>query len=102
MPPDPLNSIWYAARASVVAPTPQYQQQIEKYAKNQYIKYHGGEDGWTDVLAQAKANPDRRRNFAIKPAPTPAEQAHTMVAATPPDKMDFATWEFVLSNGIQG
>jgi hypothetical protein len=24
-----------------------------------------------------------------------------MVAATPPDKMDFATWEFVLSNGSQ-
>ena len=37
----------------------------------------------------------------IKPAPTPAEQAHTMVTATPPDKMDFATWEFVLTNGSQ-
>jgi hypothetical protein len=24
-----------------------------------------------------------------------------MVVATPPDKMDFATWEFVLSNGKQ-
>ncbi len=56
--PDPLNAIWFAARASIVAPTPQYQQQIEKYAKNQYMKYHGGEDGWTDLLAQAKASPD--------------------------------------------
>jgi tetratricopeptide (TPR) repeat protein len=99
--PDPLNAIWFAARASIVAPTPQYQQQIEKYAKNQYVKYHGGEDGWTDILAQAKANPDPPANFAIKPAPTPDEQAHNMVAATSPDKMDFATWEFVLSNGKQ-
>jgi tetratricopeptide (TPR) repeat protein len=99
--PDPLNAIWFAARASVVAPTPQYQQQIEKYAKNQYVKYHGGDDGWTDILAQAKANPDPPANFAIKPAPTPDEQAHNMVAATTPDKMDFATWEFVLSNGKQ-
>ncbi|MFY9948317.1 MAG: hypothetical protein WA261_11915 [Candidatus Sulfotelmatobacter sp.] len=99
--PDPLNAIWFAARASVVAPTPQYQQQIEKYAKNLYMKYHGGEDGWTDVLAQAKASPDPPANFAIKPAPTPDEQAHNMVVATPPDKMDFATWEFVLSNGKQ-
>jgi tetratricopeptide (TPR) repeat protein len=99
--PDPLNAIWFAARASVVAPTPQYQQQIEKYAKNQYIKYHGGDDGWTDVLAQAKANPVPPANFAIKPAPTADEQAHNMVAATTPDKMDFATWEFVLSNGKQ-
>ena len=101
IPPDPLNAIWFAARASIVAPTPQYQQQIEKYAKNQYMKYHGGEDGWTDVLAQAKASPDPPPNFTIKPAPTPAEQAHNMVVATPPDKMDFATWEFVLSNGKQ-
>src|ERR1700691_1978733 len=101
VPPDPLNGIWYAARASVVAPTPQYQQQIEKYAGSQYIKYHGGDDGWTDVLAQAKANPNPPANFAIKPAPTPAEQAHNMVTATSPDKMDFATWEFVLSNGSQ-
>src|SRR5499433_587467 len=54
-PPDSINGIWYAARASAVGPTPQIQQQIERYAKSQYTKYHGGEDGWTDVLAQAKA-----------------------------------------------
>ena len=100
-PPDALNAIWFAARASAVAPTPPYQQQIEKYAKNQYMKYHGGDDGWTDLLAQAKANPDPPANFAIKPAPTPDEQAHNMVTSTPPDKMDFGTWEFVLSNGKQ-
>ncbi|MGA7320598.1 MAG: hypothetical protein WBW98_08800 [Candidatus Sulfotelmatobacter sp.] len=99
IPPDSINAIWYAARASIVAPTPQYQQQIEKYAKNQYMKYHGGDDGWTDVLAQAKANPVEPQNFAIKPAPTPSEQAHNMVASTAPEKMDFETWEFVLSNG---
>ena len=96
--PDPLDAIWFAARASSVAPNPQYQAQIEKYAKGQYIKYHGGDDGWTDVLAQAKANPDPPADFAIKPAPTPAEQAHTMVASTTPDKMDFATWQFVFTN----
>ena len=101
IPPDSINAIWYAARASIVAPTPQYQQQIEKYARNQYIKYHGGDDGWTDLLAQAKANPAEPAGFTIKPAPTPPEQAHNMVVATTPDKMDFATWEFVLSNGKQ-
>jgi tetratricopeptide (TPR) repeat protein len=100
-PPDSLNAIWYATRASIVAPTPQYQQQIEKYAKNQYMKYHCADDGWTDLLAQAKANPVEPANFAIKPCPTPPEQAHNMVTATAPEKMDFATWEFVLSNGKQ-
>jgi hypothetical protein len=97
--PDPLDGIWFAARASTVAPNAQYQQQIEKYARNQYIKYHGGDDGWADVLAQAKASADPPAGFAIKPAPSPAEQAHTMVAATTPDKMDFATWQFVFVNG---
>jgi tetratricopeptide (TPR) repeat protein len=98
--PDPVNAIWFNARASVLA-APQYQQQYEKYARNQYIKYHGGDDGWADVLALAKANPAQPAGFTIKPAPTPAEQAHTMAIATAPEKMDFAQWEFILSNGAQ-
>ncbi len=99
--PDPINAIWFAARASTVAPNAQYQTQIEKYAKGLYIKYHGGDDGWTDVLAQAKASPTQPAGFTIKPAPTPAEQAHNMAIATDPTKMDFAQWEFILSNGAQ-
>lgn len=108
-PPDPktplkpenaVNGIWYAARASAIAP-PQAQKQIEKYARSQYVKYHGGDDGWTDVLAKAQANPAQPAGFNIPPAPSPADQAHKMVQDTPPDKMDFATWEFVLTNGSQ-
>lgn len=95
--PDPINAIWFTARASVLAPNAQYQQSIEKYARGLYIKYHAGDDGWPDVLTAAKAGPGPIPT--IKPAPTPAEQAHSMVAATAPEKMDFATWEFVLSNG---
>jgi hypothetical protein len=97
--PDQINAIWFTARASVLAPTPQYQQQFEKYARSLYVKYHGGDDGWADVLTAAKAGPGPVP--AIKPAPSPDEQAHNMVTATTPDKMDFATWEFVLSNGKQ-
>jgi hypothetical protein len=99
-PPDYINGIWFAARAAAVAP-PQAQAQIEKYARSQYVKYHAGDDGWSQVLAAAKANPTPPEGFTIKPAPTPAEQAHKMVQETQPDKMDFATWEFVLSNGSQ-
>jgi hypothetical protein len=101
-PPDYINGIWYAARASVVAPTPQYQQSIEKYAKSQYVKYHAGEDGWTEVLAAAKASPTPPAGFAIKPAPTPAEQAATLVKDKTPDQikaLSFAEWELVLSKG---
>jgi tetratricopeptide (TPR) repeat protein len=96
-PPDYQNGIWYASRAAAVAP-PAAEPQIEKYARSQYVKFHAGDDGWTDVLAAAKAN---GAQVPIKPAPTPAEQAHKMVQDTPPDKMDFATWEFVLTNGAQ-
>lgn len=96
-PPDYQNGIWYAARAAAVAPAAA-QAQIEKYARAQYVKFHAGDDGWAELLGAAKAN---AAQVAVKPAPTPAEQAHAMVVATAPDKMDFAQWEFVLSNGAQ-
>ncbi len=96
-PPDYQNGIWYAARAAAVA-APAAQAQIEKYARSQYVKFHAGDDGWAEFLAAAKAGGPQ---VAVKPAPTPAEQAHNMIATTSPDKMDFATWEFVLSNGSQ-
>jgi tetratricopeptide (TPR) repeat protein len=99
-PDNSMNAIWYAARASAVAPQ-QAQAQIEKYAHSLYVRYHAGEDGWTDVLAKAKADsaPPADLSTLIKPAPTPAEQAHSMIGQTSPDKMDFATWEFILTNG---
>ena len=96
-PPDYQNGIWFAARAAAVAPA-QAQPQIEKYARGQYVKFHAGDDGWAELLAAAKAN---GAQVAIKPAPSPADQAHKMVQDTAPDKMDFATWEFVLTNGSQ-
>jgi len=96
-PPDYQNGIWYAARAAAVAPAAS-QPGIEKYAKAQYVKFHAGDDGWDDVYNAAKAGGPQ---VPIKPAPTPAEQAHNMITQTSPDKMDFATWEFVLTNGSQ-
>ncbi len=96
-PPDYQNGVWYAARAAAVAPAPN-QPAIEKYARSQYIKYHQGDDGWADVLNAAKAGGPQ---VPIPAPPTPADQAHDMVTKTPPDKMDFATWEFVLTNGSQ-
>jgi len=97
-PPDSINGIWFAARAAAIAPA-QAQPGIEKYARSQYVKYHGGDDGWTDLLAQAKANPAQPAGFTIKPAPTQAEQIHAMVTAKKPEEMNFAEWQFVFTNG---
>jgi hypothetical protein len=96
-PPDFQNGIWFAARAAAVAPAPA-QAQIEKYARSQFVKFHAGDDGWAAFLAAAKANGPQ---VPVPPAPTPADQAHKMVQETAPDKMDFAQWEFILTNGAQ-
>jgi hypothetical protein len=96
-PPDSQNGIWYAARAAAVAP-PAAQAQIEKYARSQYIKFHGGDDGWAELLAAAKANGPQ---VAIKPAPSPADQVHAMVTSKKPEEMNFAEWQFVFTNGSQ-
>jgi hypothetical protein len=101
-PENSRNAIWYASRASAVAPA-QAQAQVEKYAKSLYRRFHGDEDGWPDFLAKAKAGTAAPSaadlTTMIPPPPTPADQAHKMVQETTPDKMDFATWEFVFSNG---
>jgi hypothetical protein len=108
-PPDPktplipgnaVNGIWYAARAAAIAPS-QAQAQIEKYARSQYVKFHGGDDGWPNVLAQAKSNPIQPAGFTIKAAPTPAEQVHNLVTTKKPEEMNFAEWQFVFTNGSQ-
>jgi hypothetical protein len=96
-PPDSQNGIWYAARAAAVAP-PAAQAQVEKYARSQYIKFHAGEDGWAELLAAAKSNGPQ---VAIKPAPSPAEQCHAMVASKKPEEMNFAEWQFAFTNCAQ-
>ena len=102
-PPDVVNGAWYAARAANIAPTPQLAQQIEKYGKSQYTKYHGSDQGWTDVMAAAKTSPTPPAGFTISQyiPPTPAQQAADLVKSKPPKDMSFAEWELVLSSGAQ-
>jgi hypothetical protein len=96
-PPDYQNGIWFAARAAAVAP-PANAAGIEKYARSQYIKFHSADDGWADVIGAAKAN---AAQVPIKPAPTPAEQVHAMLATKKLEDMSFAEWQFVFTNGAQ-
>ena len=102
-PPDVVNGTWYAARAANIAPNQQLAQQIEKYGKSQYTKYHGSDQGWTDVMAAAKASPTPPAGFAITQyiPPTPAQQAADLVKNKQPKDMSFAEWELVLSAGAQ-
>ena len=101
-PPDIVNGSWFAARAASLAP-PQMQGQIEKYGKSQYTKYHGSDQGWTELMVQAKASttglpPDGFTITQYVP-PTPAEQAAELVKTKKVEEMSFAEWELVLSEG---
>ena len=102
-PPDYLNGLWFTARAANLAPTPQGQQQIEKYGLSQYKKYHGSDQGWTDLMAQTKTTPFPPADLATKITqyvpPTPADQAADLVKTKKVEEMSFAEWELVLSEG---
>jgi tetratricopeptide (TPR) repeat protein len=100
-PPDEVNGLFFIARAVNLVADPAGKEQVRKFGHNKYMRYHGGEDGWAELLTLTATTPLPPSGFTIKPAPTPAEQAHTMALATPPDKMDFGQWEFILSNGSQ-
>ena len=103
-PPDYVNGLFFIARAAALAAGSPGQAQIEKYGKSQYVKYHGSDQGWTDVLATTKTTPLPPADFTITKyvPPTPAEQAADLVKnKTPNDikQMSFADWQLVLSAG---
>jgi tetratricopeptide (TPR) repeat protein len=102
-PPNQVEGLFFIARAANLAAGSAGQTQIESYGKSQYTKYHGSDQGWTDVLAAAKANPMPPAGFTVQQyvPPTPAQQAADLVKSKAPKDMSFAEWELVLSAGAQ-
>lgn len=100
-PPDGPNGLFFIARAANLAAGSPGQAQIQAYGLSQYKKYHGSDQGWTDVLATAKATPLPPAGFTITQyvPPTPAQQAAELVKTKAPKDMTFAEWELVLSAG---
>ena len=94
----PINptGLWWIARAAALSND---NPQIVKYGQFKYTKYHGLPDGWDQLLAQAKASPTPPANFAVAPAPSPAEQAKMLAGSKDPKKMSFDEWQVVLSQG---
>jgi hypothetical protein len=82
--PDYLNCAFYTVRFVSLAPEP-YKTQFTPTAKYCYKKYHGVDDGYDTMVAAATASltPPADLGTTIKPAPTPAEQIHTIIASTP-------------------
>jgi tetratricopeptide (TPR) repeat protein len=80
-PPDLINCAFYAARVAAYAPD-NLKPQYEPTAKYCYKKYHGADDGYDAVVTAAKANLNPPAGFSIKPAPSPAEVIHGIIAST--------------------
>jgi tetratricopeptide (TPR) repeat protein len=102
-PEDDVNGLFFIARAVNLVKDPAGKAQITKFGHSKYVKYHGSEEGWNELLAQTATTPLPPAGFTIKAyvPPTPAEQAADLVKNKAPKDMSFAEWELVLSAGAQ-
>jgi hypothetical protein len=95
--PPVVDGLFWIAKAVAIAPAPN--PQLLAYAKNQYDRYHGGTDGFDQLLATAKTAPTIPAGFTIVPAPSAADQAADMIKKGAPEKLSFAEWQFILTSG---
>ena len=102
-PPDDVNGLFFIARAANLVADPAGKASIIKFGHSRYVKYHGTEQGWDDLLAQTKTTPVPPAGFTITQyvPPTPQQQAADLVKTKKPEEMSFAEWELVLSVGTQ-
>src|SRR6266540_6142363 len=91
--PPAVEGLFWIAKAADSAP------QLLPYAKNQYARYHGSEEGFDQLLATAKSAPTIPEGFTVAPAPSPADMAAAMLKKATPEKLSFAEWQFILTNG---
>ncbi len=102
--PMDLNGFWYAVKAANMAQgagNAAGTKQILDYAKAKYRNYHGGEDGWDQLMENvsvaAQSAPPAVFAQSIKPKPTPAEIAVQAVKENDPATLSFSDYEFILS-----
>ena len=100
-PENDVNGLFFIARAVNLVKDPGGKAQITKFGHAKYVKYHGSEEGWNELLALTATTPLPPAGFTIKAyvPPTPAEQAADLVKSKAPKDMSFAEWEMVLSAG---
>jgi len=99
-PQDP-RGLWYIARATDLSKGTPAEATISKYGHSRYVKFHGGDDGWNELLAQAQSTPAPPAGWQVAPAPTLAEQAAKLVQDKPVGKMSFDEIQLVLTSGNQ-
>jgi tetratricopeptide (TPR) repeat protein len=95
-----VDGLFFIARAANLAQGAG-KDQITKFGKSKYVKYHGSDEGWNELLAQTVTTTLPPSGFTIKQyvPPTPAEQAAELVKTKKIEEMSFAEWQMVLSEG---
>ena len=100
-PPDAPNAVWFYARAINFAPD-SFKPVIEKKLDYWYKKYHGAMDGLSDIKTASAATLFPPGGApTIKPAATPAEIAHGVVAGGNLPALNLGDKEFILANGTK-
>lgn len=68
-PPNNVQGLFFIARApSLLNSNGKFQKQLVDYGKREYVKYHGSEVGWLELLQSAKNTPLPTAEFTITPA----------------------------------
>ena len=102
MTPLDVNGFWYAAKAITLAQrekSPSGADSMAAYARAVYVRYHGSEEGWDNLVTAAATQTAPPPDFAPAAAhkPDAAELACKAVAQNDPDELSFSDWEFVLA-----
>jgi len=95
-----VEGLFFIARASNLAQGAG-KAQIAKFGQSKYAKYHGSDEGWTDLVAKTATTTLPPADFTIAKyvPPTPAQQAHDIMTSKKIEAMSFAEWQLVLSEG---
>lgn len=94
-----VDGLFYIARSANLAQGTG-RDQIAKYGKSRFVKYHGGEDGWSDLMTKAAtATSPAGITITQYVPPTPAQQCADLLKTKKVEEMAFAEWQLCLSDG---
>lgn len=101
--PIEADGFWYCAKAIAMARRAsnlQAASSMTAYCQAKYKRYHGAEDGWSDIAGDVARQDELPAKFAsqIKKALTPAEMAVQAVEENGAGNLGMADWIFILQH----
>jgi hypothetical protein len=96
-PIDTKGLFWIAKAVNLA----QGNAQVAAFGKSKYTKYHGGDDGWQELVQQAASQQTVPPDFKVAPAPTPAEQAAKLCQTKQVKDMSFDEFQLIFTSGNQ-